>query len=825
LASFTLTPIGTCRVNNPIRRARGNFPFVTNFERVYGYTHTAGEAVQQIRFLQNEKTFAPISIPAVFRPNCEKRMLAETHKPSDLYLVEISSAKRIVAGDDLIQINYLNRHLSEFFSDNERTRLYWQLARPTTGDELADFLRADSVYASLSREDRELLANIRMTISDFGDIKAEMEEIVDRLGRDKVVFVTHVNARMSDGSLIGSRDRLIANVKEIAGFLGVSCYDPTHEMEVCGQENALERAGFDLTHYSETFCDSLFAAWYSELFIPRIGSVEASAASVDIDIAVVQRCVEDIAGKLAQGHLVEAAQELFSDLRRYPHAMQLVQLRGFINASLGNFEQAVADVKLAEDTLGQTDQGNRVLMRAYSGLERWEDTLAVAEGMLGDEIEDAELFETAARAAAKLDRNLRAFELWKRALEFNPGYVDGWLHALVVLDKIGTVEDVSAFFTQALQEFPNSLTLAREGLRLSILHNATGMFVRSLCVALAEAPGWALDTLRSCKIQFLNAALMAVENFVLATDFDPALSCTLKELGSSCLLEATRLRLSGCVDAQLQAFGLARLALLIAPSTEASNFYSAIIRHWGKSVRLAYKAKDHAQVVALTKDASALLREDSDVVLLSARSLLALGKAKEACVMLIDALRISRNNSSFRLLCARSCLVIEDVTEAMRLFDEVAADDEAIDDEMRGKLAHVEICLTKRVLPQIRSLVTKGEYDDAWELCKLTDKYSAFNERIARERKLILKACREDLRKVSDEEFSPRERLTLALRLLDKDGSNAYALRCAAVDSMQIGEFDRALGFWQRLDGLGGAAASIKGQISRCTEMIRRLTK
>jgi hypothetical protein len=51
-----ITAIGSCRISTPFKAASLTHPVLNNSERVYGYTHTAAEESQQVRFLQNEFT-------------------------------------------------------------------------------------------------------------------------------------------------------------------------------------------------------------------------------------------------------------------------------------------------------------------------------------------------------------------------------------------------------------------------------------------------------------------------------------------------------------------------------------------------------------------------------------------------------------------------------------------------------------------------------------------------------------------------------------------------------------------------------------------------
>src|SRR5690606_36950817 len=125
--------------------------------------------------------------PLIFRPSNGEQARRGTHTPADLYMVELSSRKLLTIDGYPIQSNYLGRHFSEFFADRARTRMFWSLA---VADRLAErraLLEQDPVFKSLCADDRELLVRIlKRDIAD-DEIESEVRELVELLGKDKVV--------------------------------------------------------------------------------------------------------------------------------------------------------------------------------------------------------------------------------------------------------------------------------------------------------------------------------------------------------------------------------------------------------------------------------------------------------------------------------------------------------------------------------------------------------------------------------------------------------------------------------------------------------------
>ncbi|HBL66059.1 MAG TPA: hypothetical protein DDZ58_09280, partial [Achromobacter sp.] len=174
MTAFTIAPIGTCRIHTPLRDAVGRYPIKLQLGRNYGFVHTSAEALQQARFM-----FGQADIPAdvqrlIFRPSNGEQARRGTHKPADLYMVELSSRKLLTIDGHPIQSNYLGRYFSEFFADRTRTRMFWQLASTDRLAERRAQLDQDAVFKSLSRDDQELLSRIVKRDQTDEEIEAEM---------------------------------------------------------------------------------------------------------------------------------------------------------------------------------------------------------------------------------------------------------------------------------------------------------------------------------------------------------------------------------------------------------------------------------------------------------------------------------------------------------------------------------------------------------------------------------------------------------------------------------------------------------------------------
>ena len=393
MTAFTIAPIGTCRIHTPLRDAVGRYPIKQQLGRNYGFVHTSAEALQQARFMFGQAEVPTDVQRVIFRPSNGEQARRGTHKPADLYMVELSSRKLLTVGNHPIQSNYLVRFFSEFFADRARTRAFWSQASDERLAERRAWLDQDPVFKSLSADNRELLARIVKREQTDEEIEQQMHELVNLLGRDKVVFVTHVNAMTPDNVPIEQRAQLIAAVTASAQRIGVPCYDPTPLMNKIGQADAMEDGGLDLTHYTPLFAERLYTEWFKTFVRPRMS---ASTPQPSVPKLNADESAERIEKIWDSGDLREASRRLRDVLRRHPGLPDHTLLFARIQEELGDYEGSLALLGSADGTLATGSKAEQILMRNQFKLGRHEVAHSLAAGLLGDEIETPEIVRIAA---------------------------------------------------------------------------------------------------------------------------------------------------------------------------------------------------------------------------------------------------------------------------------------------------------------------------------------------------------------------------------------------------------------------------------------------
>lgn len=259
-----VTPIGSCRIAGPLQRAQDRLGIATNKTRVYGYCHSSGEAVQMARFLRGELKPDPATWPLISRSTNLEALSAQDHTPSDLYVIELSSAKRLTVDGVFVQLNYVTKAFADFFADDDRARAFWARAEDGNQARIDRFLKKQAVLDT----DRALLRRLRLSLTTPDELRTDIATLKSLLPR--LLIVTHANALKLDGMPIGTRAAFINMVKDAGRAVGVRVYDPTKRMLEMGQIVALADHSAGLAHYSDSFADAICDEWLELAIAPAI---------------------------------------------------------------------------------------------------------------------------------------------------------------------------------------------------------------------------------------------------------------------------------------------------------------------------------------------------------------------------------------------------------------------------------------------------------------------------------------------------------------------------------------------------------------------------
>ncbi|MFQ6549334.1 hypothetical protein AADZ90_015360 [Aestuariibius sp. 2305UL40-4] len=397
---FQVTPIGSCRIATPLRLARERYGFTLNRSRSLGFCHSSGEAVQTAHFLRGEFEPPAELWPYIARDADRNAVLQTTHDPSDIYIVEISSAKRIMIDDVHVQYNYLTNAFPTFFSSRSRSRRFWDFAK--TGDQ-AEI----DAYLSQCRTpamDRALLRRVRLSMTDEATLRADMAKLADLL--PDVLFMTHVNARMPDGERIGSRSSLIDLIHKVGEADNHKVFDPTLLMERHGQSGAIEDESRGLAHFTEDFSHALADTWFDQILFEKLDDrvrregedaidqvlvphIEAMIAvgnlnGIDARLSALSRALPDMPAlhdlrcqlACAETRADEALGLLAATLRTSPEDAEVLSRHAQLAHSMDRFAEALeSERRLAK--LGKRSDGGSLADKGQAAMDRGAQRVAL----------------------------------------------------------------------------------------------------------------------------------------------------------------------------------------------------------------------------------------------------------------------------------------------------------------------------------------------------------------------------------------------------------------------------------------------------------------
>lgn len=648
MSCLNITPIGTCRIKAPLGRAQDRYPVRAHFDGIYGLVHTAAEAVQMVRYLQGEKSFDPRSYPSLLNPGVDPDSIGKLQRAdSDLFVIEISSAKRITSLGDAHQINYLYRTLPELFSQKSLVSKFWSLAAREERAPLHEFLNGLPVFRDMSDDSKALLRDMRLHIESDEEVAAQMGELVERLGRERILFVTHVNAITADSRIIPERDRLIGAVKRSAADLGVDCFDPTEAMFSVGQEIALERGGTDLSHYTLAFADLVFLEMFRGLIGPRFdlsGAIDEAAISEQVREEIVAGRI----GSLIDKDPALAAAELDAALARMPEARSLLEMKGRLLFATGRTDEARAILAplAARDAL--SNDGVRDLLDITVSAEDWDEASTLFERLLADEVDSHRAFVLGAAVYEALGDRREAAANLQRAYLADPTDMESGLRAIELLT--------------ALEEPFRAAAMRRQ-----IVANNTDDDAN-----VARLRDWALAN-RDAEILSAAHALQAPDDFDQTAEIarqlvdfgnHDASANALLQLHALAGTDPARLAVVEDIAAQVDAWArqaardgrpgpayvLAR-AVATCRGEELAGEMVALIDAFSTRLHEAMAAKNFQQIADEGADAHAMIMDDEDLSWRYAYAVHKAGHNEDALVLLAQSReRYPENEGSLRVL-------------------------------------------------------------------------------------------------------------------------------------------------------------------------------
>jgi tetratricopeptide (TPR) repeat protein len=819
---FTIAPIGTCRIHTPLRDALGRYPIKLQLGRNYGFVHTAAEALQQAQFM-----FGQTDIPAdvqrlIFRPSNGEQARRGTHKPADLYMIELSSRKLLTIDGFPIQSNYLVRYFSEFFADRARTRQFWSMANVQGLAERRALLDQDPVFKSLNEDDRDLLARIVRRDQTDEEIEQEMRRLVELLGKDKVVFVTHVNATTPDNVTIEQRAQLIAAITAAAQRIGVPCYDPTPLMNKIGQADAMEDGGLDLTHYTPVFAERLYTDWYKNFMRPRMGTSTPPAA---VPKLAADESAERIEKLWDSGDLRAASCRVRDVLRRYPGLPEHVLLLSRIQEELGDYENSLALLGGMDGALASGTKAEHILMRNKFKLGNHDEAYSLAASLLGDEIETPEIVRIAAVSAGHLGYVDESLGYWKQLFRISPPQ-DAMAQeaADTVLSLLQAAADMVAAI-RWVHEVRAALPGYGRGFAVLWRDRLLAGDRDALRGLASEHPSLEdADVLELVKEASWRGCIMAAATLAvscgLARSEQEEIGAWLETQSAAWAEEGNRALEEGRLRDAAERICAHRL--LNPDALAGARAQRAFERAMRLGVRAALVAGNHKEVIDLTNLAIDTNVDFPELHAMRGRAADALGDKETAMQHLEQAAAGEAAPFSAKLYFARVAFNGGWFGEAIDAYKDVLAHSSA-DQNARDEAERQLGRLGPRAIRGARQILSQGDHQAAWNLLDRVAQSWPEMPEVQHEKRRILAYLYAEARAL--ESSSTTERLALGERIVTLVPDDLIGLRLAAVGAMRLHRFEQALEYWKKLQEHSANPAQFDNYIERCMAWIEKLNR
>lgn len=817
-----ITPIGTCRVNTPLKRGATRYPIKLDYRRTYGFVHTSEEVLQQMRYRRGELVVPDEIKPLLFRPGYDREHETPSTEPSDLTIVEISSSKSCLIGDIAVQTNYVIRHFNDLLSAPNRSKLFWDLVAKGSRHDLKSFLALPHIAHFCSSDERELLSRLTFHRQTYDEVHADMATISELVGASNLLFVTHVNAKAADGEVIPNRDRLIRWVKMASENLGVRCFDPTELMLEMGQERAMEREGLDLTHFTNAFYDRWYAQVQRDYIVPSAG--DSSFGGEDASDSGAAFATESISTAIEVDDFFDGTHQLYAALKTYPDYVPLQLLHGQVLARLGDYDGASGIFSRHADAAEMTAETRQSFMRVLLETGDFAGALSVARQLLTDEYENDEIFQAAGTASQHLGLTNEAIRFRKLAFRFNPAATSS---ALLVLDHFREARDQAQYDTwlqEVLEmiESGKSPAAARALAEWALRQGEAEVFANAFA-ALTWSDRASLPRLvdEATEAGMTNALAAAAARFGDLSDLPDRVERSLRKLGKKWAQEAVDLLSE---DRFADAARMVSACLVILPhyrvAIQVQRELLSVLRN-----RITACTGDPGKVIQICDSVGDFVFGLRGTAMLYAKALMQAKqwhKARLAFNRLHDA---EPDDINIKANLAFVSASDGDFIRALQLYHALSTSDPDLVGRYRPRVERFMATAETSALRHLRHLAGEGQFHQAIELAGVLQQLGLLEDRLPAELERIRKMIRAHLRQRGEDEMGAAEALSLLKIMLSIAPDEGPVLRRAALEAMRLGDFVQALGYWERLDGLVPDQPSTIANINRCQIFIKRMAR
>jgi tetratricopeptide (TPR) repeat protein len=806
--TIKITPIGTCRIHNPLKKFISKSYLQLNTADIYGFIHTSAEALQQIKYLQGDylpsKGIHPI-LSSRLRFN--KSELKQKSLTSDLYFVEISSAKTVFVDNEYVQMNYIYVHFSEFFLEPSRARKFWSLAAHSDKEELLTFLQETPCYKTYPKEKQELLSKISVKHMTEYELRRDMMEINNRL--PNVIFITHCNVKLPDMTSINSREKWIKTIEKIGKEIGCKVYNPTHLMTVLGQSVSLQKNGLDSTHYTSLFERQIFNDLH-RLYIEPLSNGFFKTEEIEDDKNWPIEELNHIDKLHDQGEMTLVLQQLNNLMRKYSKFSPAKELFGRILYQLNDYERAIEILNVLDEKQELSNEGRFFLIKSCFNLKLFKDVLNNTDLLFEEEIYEPEVIKLSAIASQSLGDADRASIHWEQLYKFENFKFEAASQLALLFEQINDFDKAIKWINLALEISPTDVNL-RSALNRML---ATVSDEKCLELLIEQISPISEEEIISIARTILNHhfILPAAKILRKAQELWPN-NLPIKKM----IAKITAEWLTRIMDSDLsqthpeQWLNYLSGLLLIQPrQNSAIRIRREYILNQRTQLKDAYKNSDYDKAIAAGMNVFLLDPNFPGIPLLIGRSFYAKRNYSQALEWLNKATALDNSDKNLWLLKAKVALKANNFIEALSTVQKIKSSMTQADQSMEIKNT-IKIVI-RDSLKEVNILIQKDELEQAWQINEALLAHSPGEKKILKTKILILRRMSEYLKDSESSEIQ----IKLAKSIHEKDPNNIQALRILAVGLMKQKKLEESLLYWDKLCILFPEINSYKMQAQKC---------
>lgn len=799
---ITITPIGSCRISIPLRIAAQEYDLKRNLARIYGYCHSSAEAVQQVRFLFGDYIPSADVEPLIASSQSFKELLQTKHHMSDLYIIELSSAKQLTLDGQSVQMNYLTRHFPTFFADRANRLELWRLAQVGDQNAIDGFLAPFVALATIDQEEFLVLRKLRYQLTRADRLRQDIDFLLEAL--PEVLFVSHVNAVAADGYPIASREQYIDLVKTTVSDVGGQICDPTDVMDRVGQGAALEDSSTSLAHFTPAFSMLVFESWLNQAISPLVETLVGAKKSPRL----IDALIIDLKYQIRNGDMDKAKSRIKSALVLLGPEPDLVAMNAYCLLASNDHEKAIKVLKMS---LTQNPKDTGLLLLLFEALAGKGDAQEALEyfkrlRQLDCMVPPAPALQLAERLEA--DGQPRdALELYRSAYDQNPAAI----LALESIARLALIVNEPAEIEACADLLIASQIQLNPILCANILFRGASP---QKCVAYLKTLGEqapdgfiaVLESLESHGQENIIAKALAeqaiTKNVALARKF----------------LAKWTAALATDISADKKSEILSRIQL-IAPKNDASQILGkGLRRDILLQVRKHIKAKDVAAVKAM-QDLTALAEPPIiDVPIFLSRYYYKLGNNLKSLEYAQFAMDMAPEHSNPACMTMRSAFRLK-----AYLIADMAAKKILGMAESKALPAFQEAQNLMDRLPALCLRASRNEPDvfEAWELLEIAKRDTTLAEKRLKQLKRLeqkMGARVQEMLEQSNPDF-----LEFALKVAALASDIEIVQRSLGSYYVDRQKFSKALPFWERLTVLEPDDETALFQLERCYQYAAKL--